>query len=424
MTRAALIVSFILALICAPAAYADSGLVAWWTFDEGSGTVAQDASGNGNDGVVSGPAEWTQGYFGSALSFDGGTARVHVDDGSPLEPKSSVSVAAWVNSSTAQGTDKYIIAKGASSCSAASYGLYTGLNGGLRFYVSQNNGGSFTLSPDAGSRVWNGGWHFVVGTYDGSSVRLYVDGRQVGDGTPMSGAIDYKYADNDLFIGHYNGCSALDFKGAIDEPQVWSRALSSSDVGSAYSSLVALHDGTSVAAPNPLPLPQTLPGPSTSAPPSSPSHGGTGSTAPAISKFSLAGLGSGTPRLGLTLTRRKTDAPIKSFTITLPSGLQFARTLKQVQRGVKLVQAGRYTLSLHRGQLDVVLAKPARTFAITLGSQALAESSSLAKRVADVVNFNRVRKHLKKRVVTLKVAMRLTDSARRSTNVSALVSIS
>ncbi len=48
----------------------DSGLVGWWTFNDGSGGTAADASGNGNNGTVDG-ASWTTGQLGGALSFDG-----------------------------------------------------------------------------------------------------------------------------------------------------------------------------------------------------------------------------------------------------------------------------------------------------------------------------------------------------------------
>jgi hypothetical protein len=135
-----------------------------------------------------------------------------------------------------------MIAKGASSCMAASYGLYTGSNGGLQFYVSQNDGLNFVTSPDAGTAVWNGSWHFVVGTYDGANVRLYVDGAQIGTGSPESGAIGYGLTDgNDLFIGHYDGCTLHDFAGSIDEPTVWSTALTGQQISLAYRLMVGLH---------------------------------------------------------------------------------------------------------------------------------------------------------------------------------------
>ena len=43
-----------------------NGLVGWWKFDEGSGTVAYDSSGNGNDGNLELGATWTDGIIGNA----------------------------------------------------------------------------------------------------------------------------------------------------------------------------------------------------------------------------------------------------------------------------------------------------------------------------------------------------------------------
>jgi hypothetical protein len=176
------------------------------------------------------------------LSFDGSTARVRVPDSSALEPASALTVTAFVKATGSPGAFKYVVAKGAAGCIAGSYGLYTGSGGGLIFYMSQNGGMSYTLSPDAGADVWDGKWHFVVGTYDGSAVHLYVDGAQIGTGTAASGPIAYGLANgNDLFFGHYDGCSGLDFTGSIDEPTVWSRAFSPTEVAGANNLLTALH---------------------------------------------------------------------------------------------------------------------------------------------------------------------------------------
>lgn len=244
MRKAAVVLVLFAALVVAAPAGASINprLSAWWPFYEGSNATAHDVSGNGNKGTISGAAQWTSGYFGPGLSFDGSTARVDVPDTASLEPSSAVSATAWVKSSGSPGQYRYMIAKGASSCMAASYGLYTGSNNGLEFYVSQNDGMSFVDSPDAGVGVWDGKWHFVVGTYDGSLVQLYVDGNQVGSGTPESGLIGYNLTDgNDLFIGHYDGCTLHDFSGTLDEPTVWSRALTPSEISTAYNVMVGLH---------------------------------------------------------------------------------------------------------------------------------------------------------------------------------------
>ncbi len=225
-------------------ALASSPLSGWWPMYEGQGTTVHDSSGQHNNGTLSGGAQWSSGYFGSGLTFDGNTGQVDVPDSPALEPSSAITVAAYVKSATAPGVNKYIIDKGASDCIAASYGLYTGNNGGLQFYFSQNSGFTYYPSPDAGTGIWDGKWHFVVGTYDGSTVRLYVDGSQVGSGTPASGAISYGYApSNDLEIGHYGGpCPQSDnFAGSIDEPTVWTQAWNANQVNGAYRLLSLLH---------------------------------------------------------------------------------------------------------------------------------------------------------------------------------------
>jgi len=214
---------------------AGSGLVGQWHLDEGSGLVAADSSGQGNDGVLQGDPQWVPGRFGDALSFNGSSGRVRVADSSSLEPASSVTVSAWVKSDASPGAYKYIVAKGATGCIAASYALYTGPSGGLYFYASMNRGKTFVLSPDPGVGIWDGQWHMVVGTFDGSTIRLYVDGNEIGSGTPRPGPLEYLLTDsNDLFIGDYPGCQQHNFTGTIDEVDVWQVALTADQVKAAF----------------------------------------------------------------------------------------------------------------------------------------------------------------------------------------------
>ena len=163
-------------------------LVGYWRLDENTGTTAADSSGFGNMGTLSGGASWAAGRFESGVVFDGGTGRIVVPSGLWFEAP-SVTVGAWVEHFGTQGQYKYIVAKGATGCNAASYGLYTGAAEGLQFYVSTEAGMEFTRSPDAGTAIWDGEWHYVAGTFDGARVRLYVDGVQVGSGTPVTATI-------------------------------------------------------------------------------------------------------------------------------------------------------------------------------------------------------------------------------------------
>ncbi len=213
-------------LVPAAAVFATAvpGVGGAWLLDEGSGQVVRDRSGNGNHGTLgSSPSvdandpSWVPGAIGgtSALRF-GGDDFVTVPDSPSLESQ-RITVGAVVRASTSPGSYRYVASKGALLCETASYGLYTAASGGLAFYVS--NASSFTVSPDAGVRVWDGRWHLVVGTYDGATVRLYVDGAEVGSGSPSTVVTAYGLPDDDRFyIGDYRGpCgSPLGFVGDID----------------------------------------------------------------------------------------------------------------------------------------------------------------------------------------------------------------
>ena len=208
--------------------------VGWWKFDETTGQTIGDSSGSANNGFLGNSTvadiddpSWTSpGRLGpSALGFTPQNF-AQVPDNASLEP-ANVSVQAWVQSSVAPANFAYMVGKGASDCQSSSYALYTGADGGAVFYILTASG--FILSPSAPpAALWDGGWHHLMGTYDGSMVRLFVDGVEVGSGTPSGGAaIVYNLPDsNDLMIGSYDpaGC-ALAFNGKIDEVRIWKQAL-------------------------------------------------------------------------------------------------------------------------------------------------------------------------------------------------------
>lgn len=225
-------------------AFTNGDLRALWLFDEGSGQVLKDSKGNNTKGVLgstpgtdANDPSWVAGAVGgsSALSFDGDDF-VDVRDSTTLE-SDAVTLAAVVRADRSPGAYRYVAGKGAAECKVASYALYTGPAGGLAFYIS--DGRTFTLSPDAGAGIWNGRWHTVVGTYDGSTVRLYVDGQEVGTGSPTRLSIVYGLSTSQGFsIGAYRGGCTLYFRGEIDGVAVLRQAVPASEIAS-VGSLVA-----------------------------------------------------------------------------------------------------------------------------------------------------------------------------------------
>lgn len=212
--------------VASPAGATSYDLAGLWLFNEGSGQTAYDLSFSGNPGQLgstpgadANDPTWVQlprllFLKRAALHFDGDDF-VSVRNAPALEPD-GVTVIARVRASGSPGANRYVVSKGALACETASYGLYTGRDGSLYFYVS--NGSSFTLSPGATQAVWDGAWHTVVGSYDGSAITLWVDGKRIGS-TPAGFPIGYGLPQADgLYLGSYAGpcASPLGFVGDID----------------------------------------------------------------------------------------------------------------------------------------------------------------------------------------------------------------
>ena len=172
----ALAVLFSLAVPAAASAAVDFPLRGWWSFNEGRGQTVYDWSGRGNTGFLgstpqadSNDPSWTRGIFGtSALSF-GGDDFVSVNDSNSLEPQ-QLTVGAWIKASQSPGTYRYIIAKGSQECVASSYGLMTGWSGGLQFYVWDGTRQLHSGWQDAS--IYDGKWHHVAGTFDGTLAKM------------------------------------------------------------------------------------------------------------------------------------------------------------------------------------------------------------------------------------------------------------
>jgi hypothetical protein len=217
-------------------ATANAGLLdsvsGWWPMYEGSGQVVHDLSGHGNNGTLgstpvadANDPTWIKGFlFGSALRFDGNDF-VRIPDSKALESK-AVTVSAWVRGDSSPGRDRYIIGKGADDCLSSSYALYTGEGAGLSFYVTDQSGATRLTAAVDPTAIWNGKWHHVAGTFDGTTAKLFVDGKAIGGSAGTSQPINYALATTgDASLGSFLGTCDLYYTGDIDDVAIFNQAL-------------------------------------------------------------------------------------------------------------------------------------------------------------------------------------------------------
>ena len=218
-------------------------MVAAYAFDEGSGTSVSDSSGNGNTGTVSGATWVSSGKFGKALSFNGSSALVSVPDAASLHFGSAVTLEAWVDPSAVSAAWRDVIYKGSDAVYLESSSTGTGnapAGGGTFGGQDEFAGGSSALAANT--------WSYLAETYDGSTIRLYVNGTQVGSlaasGAVLSSTSPLQIGGDSLF-GQY-------FSGLIDDVRVYNVALSPAQVQSDMTTPVGSSDTQPPTAPGTL----------------------------------------------------------------------------------------------------------------------------------------------------------------------------
>jgi hypothetical protein len=204
-----------------PVAWADlnDGLVAHYPFNGN----AQDATGNGNDGTVNG-ATLTVDRFGnadSAYSFDkNGKNYISVPDHQMLRP-TQLTVATWVEpvSSAKWNT---VLMKSTGGSWGGGYGITYYNTTEIGFYITQYNKNRLLGKIDLKK------WSHIVGTFDGSTMKLYINGELVG---PSSG-IKINHSTAPLYFG--KSSSAYYWDGKIDDIRIYNRALSEDEIKTLY----------------------------------------------------------------------------------------------------------------------------------------------------------------------------------------------
>jgi PKD repeat protein len=195
------------------------GLVAAYSFDEGTGSTIADSSANGNGGTLQGATWASTGRFGKALQFNG-ESTVTIGDSPSLDLTSAMTIEAWVNPTSINSDFQSIVSKPTdANFTSISYVLHG---------ASRPNGIPSTAISGSANNLFGSSqlplntWSHVAATYDGSSLRLFINGQQVAS-QPQSGAATVSA--EALRIG-------LGWIGSIDEVRLYNRALAASEIQS------------------------------------------------------------------------------------------------------------------------------------------------------------------------------------------------
>jgi hypothetical protein len=198
-----------------------NGLISWWDFNGD----ANDEIG-GNNGVLNGGVDCNvAGRYDKGCYFDGIDDYINAGNDASLDITNEVSISVWIKAENFDNWDG-IVVKTANGAINDGYGIYWASNT-MRFFVTLYSANSATNSFSADNT-----WHHIVGVYDQTNLRIYIDGVE-GTSDSYTGSITSTTAP--LVIGRlYQGSSSYSFTGTIDEPMIFNRALSAEEVIALY----------------------------------------------------------------------------------------------------------------------------------------------------------------------------------------------
>lgn len=184
---------------------------------------ANDASGKGNNGSVSGAIAINTGKFGGAYSFDGTDDYISIPHSISLNITGDITIALWIKVDDVKSLSDEVpdvLTKGdyneAYSVWAGNWDLE---KDGYTFAINNNQ---VVSNTDA-----SGGWDFLVCVKSGTSGLIYLNGRLDGSGTVPS---TIRTTSTALTISS----SSYPFAGDIDEVAIWNRALSAAEIRALY----------------------------------------------------------------------------------------------------------------------------------------------------------------------------------------------
>lgn len=208
----------------------EKALLGQWTFNEGTGEIVADSSGNGNNGKIANAMRgvaWVEGRNGKALQFTGGDPKERNQAGCVIIPNltnkydfsKAITIEAWIKLTNIQRESTYEIVSNTESDRGKGFRLRISW-GSLAFGSGEGGEGKTWGAGSSPSkvRIEVDTWYHVAGVFDGSLFRVYLDGNEVGV-SPESHPLTK--GQNNVYIGAYCGGYAYGFNGVIDDVKIY-----------------------------------------------------------------------------------------------------------------------------------------------------------------------------------------------------------
>ena len=224
--------------------------IAWWKFDETSGTTASDSSGNQTGTLVNGSA-WTTGRLSGAVSLDGADDYVSLGTSTMLDfpAGSNFTVTGWTKTSESQGT---VLSWRNSGEEGAIIDVSVGYDGvvtdsGKLMALVRQNLGINGYARLTGGLVNNGQWHYFALTRNSGTIQLYLDSASQGtaSGAESSGQITTNLrsigSEGRWVQDSYGTADQRFLAGSADDVRIYNRALSPEEVQTLYNSTQTFH---------------------------------------------------------------------------------------------------------------------------------------------------------------------------------------
>lgn len=205
------------------------GLVGYWSLDEGSGTVARDGSGKGNNGngAMIGWAS-TGCVMGGCVNASSANAAISIASNSSLDLHSNFTISNWVKINVAIQASSWPYSLGGDSHTAYSFrSTSNGVRWAFEYGTDYPTCSGTAYAQMNSTALGTDTWHLLTATYDGTTIKTYVDGalfQERSFATGMCTKFPLYIASAPVAPGSYT----------VDEARIYSRVIGASEIKAMY----------------------------------------------------------------------------------------------------------------------------------------------------------------------------------------------